>query len=120
MSVSPFVLAMSLSLAGSLLGVLVASGIYLFGDEARERLVAWLVSYAVGSLLGLSLLHLVPEALETLPAQRALGQALTAVLIAYCINGFFLSQAYGVILYATLALVVGLHWTCPPPAARRR
>jgi len=54
------------------------------------------------------------------PAQRALGQALTAVLIAYCINGFFLSQAYGVLLYSTLALVVGLHWTCPPPAARRR
>lgn len=54
------------------------------------------------------------------PAQRALGQALTAVLIAYCINGFFLSQAYGVLLYSTLAFVVGLHWTCPPPAVRRR
>lgn len=53
------------------------------------------------------------------PAQRALGQAMTAVLIAYCINGFFLSQAYGVLLYSTLALVVGLHWTCAPVPARR-
>jgi len=78
--VSPFVLAMALSLAGSFLGVLVASGIYLFGDEARERLVAWLVSYAVGTLLGLSLLHLVPQALETLPAQRALGALLLGIL----------------------------------------
>ena len=77
---SPFVLAMALSLAGSFLGVLVASGIYLFGDEARERLVAWLVSYAVGSLLGLSLLHLVPKALETLPSERALGALLLGIL----------------------------------------
>lgn len=53
------------------------------------------------------------------PTQRALGQAMTAVLIAYCINGFFLSQAYGVLLYSTLALVVGLHWACPPGPARR-
>lgn len=53
------------------------------------------------------------------PAQRALGQAMTAVLIAYCINGFFLSQAYGVLLYSTLALVIGLHRTCPPAPRRR-
>src|SRR6186713_2482672 len=79
-SVSPFVLAMALSAAGSFLGVLVASGIYLFGDEARERLVTWLVSYAVGTLLGLSLLHLVPQALESLPADRALGTLLLGIL----------------------------------------
>lgn len=71
---------MALSLAGSVLGVLVASVIYLFGDHARERLVSWLVSYAVGSLLGLSLLHLLPEALETLPASRALGTVLLGIL----------------------------------------
>ncbi len=80
MSVSPLVLALILSLAGSFLGVLVASAIYLFGDEARERLVSWLVSYAVGTLLGLSLLHLVPEALEALPPQQALGVLLLGIL----------------------------------------
>ena len=73
MSVSPFVLALALSLVGSLAGALIASAIYLFGDQVRERLVSWLVSYAVGSLLGLSLLHLVPEALEALPAERGRG-----------------------------------------------
>ena len=71
---------MALSLAGSFLGLLVASAIYLFGDEARERLVSWLVSYAVGSLLGVSLLHLLPGALESLPPQRALGALLLGIL----------------------------------------
>ena len=80
MSVPPLLLALALSLAGSVLGVLVASVVYLFGDSVRERLVSWLVSYAVGTLLGLSLLHLVPEALETLPPQRALGALLLGIL----------------------------------------
>ncbi|HEX6938517.1 MAG TPA: O-antigen ligase family protein [Longimicrobiales bacterium] len=55
--------------------------------------------------------------------QAAMGQALTGVLMVYCVNGFFLSQAYGVLLYSTLALVVGLARVCPPapaPGPRRR
>ena len=80
MSVSPLFLAITLSLVGSLAGGLIASAIYLFGDNVRDRVVSWLVSYAVGSLLGLSLLHLVPEALETLPAERALGALLLGIL----------------------------------------
>jgi len=73
-------LAIALSALGSFLGVCVASLIYLFGDKARDRLVAWLVSYAVGSLLGLSLLHLLPRALLSLPASRALGTLLLGIL----------------------------------------
>lgn len=80
MSVSPLLLAIALSALGSFLGVCVASLIYLFGDKARDRLVAWLVSYAVGSLLGLSLLHLLPKALESLPASRALATLLLGIL----------------------------------------
>ncbi|MGI8671506.1 MAG: ZIP family metal transporter [Luteitalea sp.] len=80
MSVSPLLLAIALSALGSFLGVCVASLIYLFGDKARDRLVAWLVSYAVGSLLGLSLLHLLPRALLSLPASRALGTLLLGIL----------------------------------------
>ncbi|HEX7120385.1 MAG TPA: O-antigen ligase family protein [Longimicrobiales bacterium] len=52
-------------------------------------------------------------------AHAAMGQALTGVLIAYCANGFFLSQAYGVLLYSTLALVVALASTCTPRPRRR-
>ena len=74
------VIAILLSAAGSVLGVLVASVVYLFGDKARERVVAWLISYAVGSLLGLSLLKLVPEALEALPPAAALSTLLVGIL----------------------------------------
>ncbi len=77
---SSLALAILLSAAGSILGVLVASVVYLFGDKARERVVAWLISYAVGSLLGLSLLKLVPEALETLPPVAALTTLLVGIL----------------------------------------
>lgn len=77
---SSLVLAILLSAAGSILGVVVASTIYLFGDRARDRLVSWLISYAVGSLLGLSLLKLVPESLETLPPAAALSTLLVGIL----------------------------------------
>lgn len=77
---SSLAIAILLSAAGSVLGVLVASVVYLFGNKARERVVAWLISYAVGSLLGLSLLKLVPEALETLPPAAALSTLLVGIL----------------------------------------
>ena len=38
----------------------------------------------------------------------ALAQALIATLLAYCIGGFFLSQAYSPLLYAVLGMIVGL------------
>ena len=57
-------LAIALSAIGSTAGLFVASSLLLFRPAARVRLVSWLVSYAVGTLLGASLLHLVPEALE--------------------------------------------------------
>ena len=41
-----------------------------FTDRVRTRLVPWLVSYAVGALLGVALLALLPEALD---AARAAG-----------------------------------------------
>jgi zinc and cadmium transporter len=78
--VSSLALALVLSAAGSILGVLVASIVYLFGDTVRERLVSWLISYAVGTLLGLALLRLVPEALESLPPAAALTTLLIGIL----------------------------------------
>ncbi len=59
-------LAVVLSMVGSLAGVAVASSVLLVSEQTRTRLVSSLVSYAVGTLLGASLLHLVPEALEQL------------------------------------------------------
>src|SRR5581483_834282 len=55
--------AVGLSILGSCGGVVVASSLLLFSDAARRRVVPWLVSYAVGALLGVALLALLPEAL---------------------------------------------------------
>jgi zinc and cadmium transporter len=79
--VSTYVIALGLSLLGGLGGLLVASGVLLFNDSARARLVPWLVSYAVGALLGVSTLAILPSALEQLPATRVLGTLLLGILL---------------------------------------
>ena len=58
-----------------------ASGVLLINDFARARLVPWLVSYAVGALLGVSMLAILPSALEQLPAPRVLGTLLLGILL---------------------------------------
>ena len=78
---STYLIALGLSLLGGLGGLLVASGVLLFNDSARARLVPWLVSYAVGALLGVSTLAILPSALEQLPATRVLGTLLLGILL---------------------------------------
>lgn len=75
-----FTAAIGLSVLGSLGGLVAASTFLLLGDGLRARLVPSAISYAVGTLLGVALLALLPEALETLPAQHALGTLLAGVL----------------------------------------
>jgi zinc and cadmium transporter len=72
--------AVALSIIGSFAGLLLASSVFLVSDKTRSTLVSWLVSYAVGTLLGASLLHLVPEALATLPPPVALSSLLAGIL----------------------------------------
>ena len=62
----PLVWAVGLTVLGSLGGVLVASALLFFNDKARDKVVPWLVSYAVGTLLGVALLVILPEALAHL------------------------------------------------------
>ena len=71
---------MGLSVLGSLGGLLTASTFLLLGDHLRVKLVPWLISYAVGTLLGVALLALLPEALEHIPPTHALGTLLAGVL----------------------------------------
>lgn len=80
--------SLGLSAAGSLVGLLVASTLLFFKQNVRTRLVPWLVSYAVGTLLGAALLNLVPEALEALEPSAAL-----ATLLAGIITFFVLEKA---------------------------
>jgi zinc and cadmium transporter len=71
---------LALSVAGSVGGLLTSSVLLLFGDDAQKRVVPWLVSYAVGTLLGAALLGLVPQALSSLAPTAALGALLAGIL----------------------------------------
>jgi zinc and cadmium transporter len=78
--------AVGLSLLGSLGGLVVASSLLLFTDSLRTRLVPWLISYAVGALLGVALLALLPEALETLAAPVVFGTLLFGILLFFVLE----------------------------------
>ncbi|MEO7190441.1 MAG: ZIP family metal transporter [Vicinamibacterales bacterium] len=73
-------IALGLSVLGSVGGLLVAAIILFFDHDVRIRAVPWLVSYAVGTLLGAALLGLTPEALQTLAPSTALGTLLAGIL----------------------------------------
>ena len=72
--------ALGLSVLGSAGGLLLASVILFFRQDVRTRVVPWLVSYAVGTLLGAALLALAPEALRSIEPSHALGTLLAGIL----------------------------------------
>jgi zinc and cadmium transporter len=72
--------AIGLSVLGSVGGAVSAAAFLLLGDSLREKIVPWAISYAVGTLLGVALLGLLPQALGELPASTALGTLLAGVL----------------------------------------
>jgi len=77
---------LGLSLVGSFGGLLVASSLLLFNDNVRRRLVPGLVSYAVGTLLGVALLALLPEALKTIPPGAVFGTLLAGILVFFILE----------------------------------
>jgi zinc and cadmium transporter len=79
-------IALGLSLLGSCGGLIVASSFFLFPASIRTRLVPWLVSYAVGALLGVALLALLPEALAELAPQPVFGTLLAGILIFFVLE----------------------------------
>jgi zinc and cadmium transporter len=89
-SVQIYATAVGLSVLGSLGGLLTASTFLLLGDKLRLRLVPWLISYAVGTLLGVALLALLPEALRHIPAGSAMLTLLGGVLAFFLLEKFVL------------------------------
>jgi len=85
----PFI-AVGLSLVGGLGGLLVAAGVLLVNDSARTKLVPWLVSYAVGALLGVSMLRLLPTALESLAPPEVFATLLSGILLFFVLEKLFL------------------------------
>ncbi len=79
-------IALGLSLLGGLGGLLVASSVLLVKDSARHTLVPWLVSYAVGALLGVSMLSLLPAALAELPAAQVFAAVLAGILLFFVLE----------------------------------
>jgi len=84
--VSPLLYAVGLSIIGSLGGLLLASALLLFPDGVRTKLVPWLVSYAVGTLLGVALLALLPEALQVLTPRRVFEALLGGILLFFVLE----------------------------------
>ena len=75
-----------LSVVGSLGGLLLASLLLLVRTTVRRALVPALISYAVGTLLGVALLAMLPEALEQVEPGPVLGTLLAGIL------GFFVLE----------------------------
>ena len=78
--------ALGLSLVGSCGGLVVASSLVFFPLRTRTLLVPWLVSYAVGALLGVALLLLLPEALADLPAPAVFSTLLAGILVFFVLE----------------------------------
>ena len=83
---STFLIALGLSILGGLGGLLVASGILLVRASTRSALVPWLVSYAVGTLLGAAMLAILPVAFDQLPAPHVLGTLLAGILLFFVLE----------------------------------
>jgi zinc and cadmium transporter len=77
---------LGLSLLGSCGGLVVASSLLLFNDNVRKRLVPGLVSYAVGALLGVALLDLLPEALTFLAPTAVFATLLAGILVFFVLE----------------------------------
>jgi zinc and cadmium transporter len=84
--VRPLAWAVGLTVLGSLGGVLVASALLFSDDKIHEKVVPWLVSYAVGTLLGVALLVLLPEALAHLAPRRVLGSLLAGIMLFFLLE----------------------------------
>ena len=103
--------ALGLSIIGSAGGLLTASLLLLFRDSARLRVVPWLVSYAVGTLLGAAVLSLLPAALEQLDPTPALASMLAGIFTFFILEKLVLwrhchDDAECHVHHATATLVV--------------
>lgn len=77
------------SLAGSL-GVVLGAGILLLAGEGRRRLLPFLISFAVGTLLGAAFLGMLPRALEGGNHREVLAAALFGLVLFFLLEKWVL------------------------------
>jgi zinc and cadmium transporter len=78
--VRTFVIAIGLSVVGSFGSLLLASVLLVLKPETRLKLVPHLVSYAVGTLLGVALLSILPEVLGELNSSAMFATLLGGIM----------------------------------------
>jgi len=78
--------ALGLSVLGGFGGLLIASSLLMLPPALRGRLVPWLVSYAVGALLGVALIELLPQALAGLSPRRVFATLLGGILVFFVLE----------------------------------
>lgn len=81
-----FVYVLIYAILGSVGAVSVAALILLLNENWIRRMVPHLISYAIGTLLGASLLRMIPRALTDLPNHAVMGALLLGII------GFFLLE----------------------------
>jgi zinc and cadmium transporter len=84
--VSTFGIALGLSILGGFGGLLIAASILLFSDSFRSKIVPWLVSYAVGALLGVAMLDILPATMDRLPATNVFATLLGGILLFFILE----------------------------------
>lgn len=77
---SLLLIAVIFAILGSVGGIALGAVLLVFGESVRTKLIPWLVSYAVGTLLGVALLDVLPEALQSLKPTRVFGLLLGGIL----------------------------------------
>ncbi len=79
-------IAIGLSALSGFGGLSVAAVLCLFPDGVRRRVVPALVSYAVGTLLGVALLDLLPEASAVVGTRRVLATTLAGIVTFFALE----------------------------------
>lgn len=81
-----FAVAVALSICGNVGGIFVAAPLLLFRERARAVALPNLVSYAIGTLLGVALLALLPEALAHVTGATIFGDLLAGILVFFALE----------------------------------
>ena len=85
-----FLYVLVYAFVGSVGAVSAAAIILLLKEDQIKRLVPHLISYAIGTLLGASLLRMVPRALTGLPVHTAMAALLAALAVFFLLENLLI------------------------------